>query len=68
MICGRCADKPVARGIKSIKCNMCSMESIVHVNHIDVCLSCSDQYNICHRCGDKFARQIEYFDITKQGE
>jgi ribosome-binding protein aMBF1 (putative translation factor) len=68
MICGRCADRAVARGIKDVKCKMCGMEAMVNVNHVDVCFSCSNQYNICQSCGDKFARQIEYYDITKQGE
>ena len=84
MICGKCLNKPMARGIKNIECVVCLKQSMVNVKHTNVCFDCSNEHNICQSCGENYSiivpsddqelitklryDGIEHVDISKQGE
>jgi len=53
MICDKCKDKPVARGVKNIVCFSCNKSAIVNCFHTNICNKCSDENIICQYCGEK---------------
>ncbi|MFW6242692.1 MAG: hypothetical protein ACOC2W_00875 [bacterium] len=52
-LCQDCISKPIARGIKEIKCMYCGKKRLVNALHLDVCNECSLKKNICQKCGNK---------------
>lgn len=58
MICKDCKTKPVARGIKFVKCLRCNKDVYVNCFHSNICTNCSDNLVICQYCG-KEIKQIE---------
>lgn len=50
MICKDCKDKPLARGIKDIKCYRCGEKSMTNVSFMSICEVCSDMLSICQVC------------------
>lgn len=56
MLCKDCKDKPLARGIKIIKCFKCGKETIVNCDYSNVCNDCSDIYVICQYCGKEIKK------------
>jgi hypothetical protein len=50
MICKECKTKPVARGIKFVKCFKCSKDTHVNYFHGNICTDCSDTLDICQYC------------------
>jgi hypothetical protein len=66
MICDKCKNKPVARGIKNIVCFSCNKSAIVNCFHTNICNKCSDENIICQYCGEKGGMEI--VDLLKIGE
>ena len=54
MICGKCNQKSLVRGIKCVKCVVCGKSTSNYANGSEVCSVCSDKENICSICGVKF--------------
>ena len=54
MLCSSCKDKPIHRGIKTIKCSKCNNKSMINSAHGNgynsVCNVCSDRFGICVSC------------------
>ena len=48
MLCEDCKKKPVARGIKEIKC--CGEKVWINYLH-SICKKCSEKQHKCERCG-----------------
>lgn len=53
MICKECKNKPIARGIKFVKCFRCDENTTVNSFHKNICNDCSDKYQVCQYCGNK---------------
>lgn len=59
MMCKKCKEEPVAKGIKKIVCIKCMKETIVNCAHGNICSDCSDKLQICEKCGTKMYETIE---------
>jgi hypothetical protein len=69
MLCSKCKDKPIAKGIKMTFCSKCGKKTFLNVEY-SICQECSFRYNLCERCGRKLDNKItidkhiaEYKDI-----
>lgn len=61
MICKDCKTKPLARGVKMIKCLVCKESKWVnhfYSNHI--CSDCSDKMGICQYCSKEIRNYKTY--------
>ena len=63
MICKECKNKPIIRGLKSIKCINCSKETIVNYAFTNICNDCSDTYLKCQCCGKELKNKNKRRDI-----
>lgn len=52
MICNKCKDKPLARGVKQVKCFKCGKDTLTNSFYSDICDNCSDENLICQYCGE----------------
>ena len=51
MICNKCKDKPILRGIKIVKCVKCNKDTAISYAYSNICNKCSDTHMICQCCG-----------------
>ena len=56
MLCHKCKDKPVARGVKSIKCFSCGEDVVINVEH-SICSDCSNKLGVCSKCGREVTKR-----------
>ena len=71
MICGKCYNEPVVKGIKQTRCVVCEKECHTIINYANVCFDCSEQYNICQSCGENFNKPYDaswVVHVNLQGE
>ncbi len=65
MICEKCIDKPVVRGIKTVKCLKCGDIVTTSSNYINICQKCSNKLLLCECCGKKIEKlSNKGFSIT----
>ena len=64
MLCSSCKDKPINRGIKTIKCSECGTKRIINSaygnSYDNVCSDCSDKWRICINCSMRKEVIIDY--------
>lgn len=50
-LCKKCAEEPIAKGIKIIRCLKCNKETLTNVEYGMICDACYKKSNICVKCG-----------------
>jgi len=67
MICKKCKNKSIVRGIKHVKCFKCDKETtvnFVYSNICNICNDCSDNYLICQCCGKEVKKEISHYHLS----
>lgn len=59
MICQDCKTKPVARGMKRIKCMKCAKDDFVNSFYKNICNECSNRLLACQYCGKLIVPEID---------
>ena len=57
MLCKECKNKPIARGVKKIKCLHYKTNGITNCEYINLCNTCSYMIRKCQRCGADIERK-----------
>lgn len=65
MICEKCRNKAIVRGMKQIKCFKCNKETMINYIYSNICSECSDNLNICQYCGEIIKKQTCYICGSK---
>jgi len=64
MICNKCKDKPILRGIKFVKCVKCNEDTAISYAYNNICNDCSDNYLICQCCGKEVKKEISHYHLS----
>jgi len=64
MICNKCKDKPILRGIKFVKCVKCNEDTAISYAYSNICNNCSDTYLICQCCGKEIEKEISHYHLS----
>jgi len=64
MICNKCKDKPILRGIKIVKCVKCNKDTAISYAYSNICNKCSDTHMICQCCGKEIEKEISHYHLS----
>lgn len=52
MYCKNCSQELHSVKLNRIPCSICGKQSIIPVDHTDICEDCSNSIHVCMKCGN----------------